>query len=216
MCVYLSTKCGVSILQQLVFTPKCFVCSKLGFDICSSCIQQIKPFRSRDLVELNACFCAGEYTGWLREAVIGYKNGNASHARFLSTILRIVLTELQPYGPVTLVPIPSSDQKKQERGFDTMTNLCKRIVADSPTYKLDATNLYLRRKVADQVGLSGALRQENLEGAFGARQNVNGTFVLVDDVITTGSTLNSAAKSLRLAGAQGIYALALCGTPKTR
>lgn len=117
---------------------------------------------------------------------------------------------------MTIVPIPSSDQKKRERGFDTMTTLCKRLVEDNPILKLDATNLYLRRKVADQVGLSGVSRRENLEGAFGIRQSVNGTFVLVDDVITTGSTLNSAAKSLRLAGAQRIYALALCGTPKTR
>lgn len=206
----------MSILQQLVFTPKCLVCSKLGLDVCSSCFQQIKPFRSQDLFELNACFCAGEYTGWLREAVIDYKNGKRSHARALSTFLRIALTELQLIGPMTIVPIPSSDQKKRERGFDTMTTLCKRLVEDDPILKLDATSLYLRRKVADQVGLSGVSRKENLEGAFGIRQSVNGTFVLVDDVITTGSTLNSAAKSLRLAGAQRIYALALCGTPKTR
>jgi predicted amidophosphoribosyltransferase len=45
---------------------------------------------------------------------------------------------------------------------------------------------------------------------------LNGMVVIVDDVITTGATLNSAAKALKLAGAQRVFALALCGTPKTR
>jgi predicted amidophosphoribosyltransferase len=66
----------------------------------------------------------------------------------------------------------------------------------------------------DQVGLNAAQRQTNLAGAFGARKIISGTVLLVDDVVTTGATLNSAARALRFAGAQRILAVALCGTPK--
>jgi predicted amidophosphoribosyltransferase len=59
-------------------------------------------------------------------------------------------------------------------------------------------------------------RHVNLEGAFGVRKALHGTVVIVDDVVTTGATLNSAAKALKFAGAQRIFALALCGDPKTR
>jgi ComF family protein len=206
----------VSILKQLVFTPKCFICGRLGINLCPTCIQQFKPFPARDLTEIQSCFAAGEYAGWLREAIICYKNGNASYSGALSTLLDMTLEAFFPDGGITLVPIPSSVQKIQERGFDSMTRICREVGKENAKFPLDNSILYLRRKVADQVGLSKPLRRINLEGAFGVRQSISGTFVLVDDVVTTGATLNSAAKSLRLAGAQRIFAVALCGIPKTR
>lgn len=180
------------------------------------CIRKVKPFQAKDLTELQATFCSGEYSGWLREGIIGYKNGKASYSTPLAIVLEKTLTMFLSNSAVTLVPIPSSDLKIRERGFDSMTQICKHLVNANSGLKLDSTNLFLRRNVADQVGLSAALRRQNLEGAFGARRNVSGTHILVDDVITTGATLNSAATTLKLAGAQHVFALALCGTPKTR
>lgn len=81
---------------------------------------------------------------------------------------------------------------------------------------MDETNLFLRRIVLDQVGLTAAQRHSNLEGAFGTRRTVNGTVVLVDDVVTTGATLNSAARILKFAGSQRVFAVTLCGSPKSR
>jgi predicted amidophosphoribosyltransferase len=116
----------------------------------------------------------------------------------------------------TLIPIPSSPQKIRQRGFDSMTNLCKHIAQERTSIKIDSSNLFLRRAVVDQVGLTALQRQTNLAGAFGMRETINGTVVIVDDVITTGATLNSAAQALKFAGAQRVFALALCGTPRTR
>lgn len=76
--------------------------------------------------------------------------------------------------------------------------------------------LYLGREVRDQVGLDARQRQTNLAGAFTARQRLSGTVVIVDDVTTTGATLTNAAKALRIAGAQSIFAIALCGSPDNR
>ena len=206
----------VSVLKQLVFTPRCLVCSRLGVEYCVTCIATIKPFRARDLSEVESCFCSGEYSGWLRDSIINYKNGDSRYTEMLSQILFNTFDKFFGTETLALIPIPSSQQKVRERGFDSVSNLCGRIARDNQSIDLDDSNLFLRRQVIDQVGLSAAQRHNNLEGAFGARRAVHGTVVVVDDVITTGATLNSAAKALKFAGAQRIFALALCGTPKTR
>jgi len=117
---------------------------------------------------------------------------------------------------LTLIPVPSSQQKIRERGFDSIANLCTNMIRERESLTLDTSNLFLRRSVVDQVGLTALQRQENLDGAFGTRRVISGTVVIVDDVITTGATMNSAARALKFAGAQRVFALALCGTPKIR
>lgn len=185
-------------------------------DFCLSCVESVKPFRARDLSEIEKCFCAGEYSGWLRDSLISYKNGDAKYTELLSHLLGKTLERFIAPENLTLIPIPSSPQKVRERGFDSITVLCVNVVRGSHSINMDASNLFLRRAVVDQVGLTAIQRQENLSGAFGVRRGINGTVVIVDDVITTGATLNSAAKALKHAGAQRVFALALCGTPKTR
>ena len=206
----------MSILKQLVFTPKCLICSRLGVEICLSCIKGVTPFRSKDLSEITDCFCAGEYSGWLRDALICYKNGDARYVELLSQVLYNTLDKFLGVNNLTLIPIPSSHQKIKERGFDSVTNICSNMIQRDKSLAMDETNLFLRRIVLDQVGLTAAQRHSNLEGAFGIRRTVHGTVVVVDDVVTTGATLNSAARTLKFAGAQRVFALALCGSPKTR
>ena len=206
----------MSILKQLVFTPKCLICSRLGVEICLSCIKGVTPFRAKDLSEITACFCAGEYSGWLRDALICYKNGDARYVELLSQVLYNTLDKFLGVNNLTLIPIPSSHQKIKERGFDSVANICSNMIQRDKSLAMDETNLFLRRIVLDQVGLTAAQRHSNLEGAFGIRRTVHGTVVVVDDVVTTGATLNSAARTLKFAGAQRVFALALCGSPKTR
>ena len=206
----------MSILKQLVFTPKCLICSRLGVEICLSCIKGVTPFRAKDLSEITACFCAGEYSGWLRDALICYKNGDARYVELLSQVLYNTLDKFLGVNNLTLIPIPSSHQKIKERGFDSVTNICSNMIQRDKSLAMDETNLFLRRIVLDQVGLTAAQRHSNLAGAFGIRRTVHGTVVVVDDVVTTGATLNSAARTLKFAGAQRVFALTLCGSPKSR
>ncbi len=206
----------MSILKQLVFTPRCLICRRLGDDFCLSCLEKIRPFRARKLSEIEGCFCAGDYSGWLRDSVICYKNGDARYTKLLAQVLGRTLDRLEVTQNLTLIPVPSSQQKIRERGFDSIANLCTNMIRERESLTLDTSNLFLRRSVVDQVGLTALQRQENLDGAFGTRRAISGTVGIVDDVITTGATMNSAARALKFAGAQRVFALALCGTPKTR
>lgn len=176
----------------------------------------MSPFQARNLTQLDDCFCAGEYSGWLRDAIICYKNGEVSQGELLAKLLSLTSEKFELDNNLTIIPIPSSHEKVTERGYDSILHLCKKLVKEKPNLRLEHNCLFLRRRVLDQVGLSAAQRQINLDGAFEARKNLSGAIVLIDDVITTGATLNNAARVLRLAGAQQVFAVTLCGSPKTR
>jgi ComF family protein len=179
-------------------------------------MNRVNPFQARNLAQLDGCFCAGDYSGWLRDSVICYKNGDLNQGELLSKLLCLTSEKFAPDSALTIIPIPSSQEKVSERGYDSILHLCKKLAKEKPNFTLEASCLVLRRRVFDQVGLSAIQRQANVDGAFEARKNLSGAVMLVDDVITTGATLNSAARVLRLAGAQQVFALALCGSPKTR
>lgn len=105
----------------------------------------------------------------------------------------------------TIVSVPTSTHKVRERGFDSIDLLCRQIVR----LRRDVTYfpvLRLHRPVLDQVGLSAAKRQANLKGAVISKMPISGSFVVIDDVVTTGSTVQECARALKFAGAEEVLA----------
>lgn len=111
-----------------------------------------------------------------------------------------------------LCPIPLSKQRFRWRGFNQSTIICQAL---SATLKIPYSNLILRnRNTKTQKDLSAKMRIKNIKGCF----NINPKFqkslknrnvILIDDVATTGSTLNAAADTLKLGGANKIYGFVL-------
>ena len=109
-----------------------------------------------------------------------------------------------------VVPVPLHRARLAKRGFN-QAELMGRAVAD----RLGAPLLGKLRAVRgtrDQVELTAASRRENVAGAFEARGPVAGSVLLVDDVMTTGATLNECARVLKATGAREVRALTLCRT----
>ena len=206
----------MSILQELLFTPRCILCSNLGSAVCLKCRTQIKPVSNRRLSGITYTLSAGEYSGWLREALISYKNGNQSVASTLAKILHESMAGSHIEFPLQVIPIPSSLSKIRERGYDSIANLCNEMSKLNAGLQVRHGALALKHEVRDQVGLSARERQQNLAGAISARLKLSGSALIVDDVVTTGATLINAAKALRIAGVQSIFALTLCGSPDSR
>ena len=70
-----------------------------------------------------------------------------------------------------------------------------------------------RRETVHQYDLSPQERKMNLEDCFAVTQNVTGkTVIVVDDIFTTGATMEEAAQTLKNAGAVEVYGLAFCGS----
>jgi ComF family protein len=105
-------------------------------------------------------------------------------------------------GADILVPVPLHRSRQRERGFNQARQLAKHL-------GLPVINALARtRNTASQADLPASKRGANVRGAFVARAGVDGlTIVLVDDVATTGATLNACAAVLLDAGAREVRAL---------
>jgi ComF family protein len=112
-----------------------------------------------------------------------------------------------------LVPVPLHPQKKRERGYNQSEFICRGIEeVTGISVRIDL--LHRRKYTVSQTQLSFEERKENVGDAFEVNEKRRGeitgkSFILVDDVITTGSTINACARELRDAGAVGVHAAAV-------
>ena len=136
--------------------------------------------------------------------------GALANARILGIRIaaagRPVLAQLaDPTARPLLVPLPLHPSRLVERGFNQSREIA-RIVARSLDLRVEELALRRVRATAPQVGLARFERAGNLSGAFAADARIvaGRTIILVDDVVTTGSTAAEAARTLLAADAQSV------------
>ena len=159
----------------------------------------------------SAARAAGDYEGTLRDIIHAFKYDNRrSLARPLGLMLRTAGADLL-VGAHCAVPVPLHPWRRLRRGFNQAEALAVQL-------GLPMTRALWRRRVtAPQAGLHAAARRRNVSGAFrlsrfGMRKSrqtrlADRIVVLVDDVRTTGATLNACAAVLLEAGAREVRAL---------
>ena len=113
-----------------------------------------------------------------------------------------------------MIPVPLHRRKLRQRGFN-QSALIVRAISPALGIGVDFFSLIRTRYTESQAGLSLEQRRKNVKGAFEARsdKNINGkTVILVDDVATTGNTMNECARILKKAGAYKVLGLTLART----
>lgn len=177
-------------------------------DVCGDCRRQRPSF---DLAR-----ALGTHTGPLRRAIIAYKfHGRTRLAEPLAQMLSDYLT--QPDGPASrlvgeadfIVPVPLHPNRRRWRGYDQAELLAGHLAdqVGRPTMPLVLARV---RETKPQIRLTPAQRRTNVRGAFQVRDPeacAGGRILLLDDVFTTGATLQECAKALRRAGAKSVFAL---------
>jgi ComF family protein len=139
-----------------------------------------------------------------------FKYGGQRHLRFpVANWLRETLQDPRLRGREfdAIVPVPLHPARQRERGFNQAAILAELLGAsvDAPVRMV----LERTRYTTTQTAYDRAERIENLHGAFRLRKNQDVRdfrVLLIDDVLTTGSTLSECARVLRLAGAVSIHA----------
>lgn len=111
---------------------------------------------------------------------------------------------------VFLVPVPLGKTRRKERGFNQVEEVA-RLVEKELKIQIESDILVRTRETVSQISLQRSDREENMRGAFRATRHADTscTYILIDDVITTGATLQSAINALQKAGAEHIIPLAL-------
>ena len=109
-----------------------------------------------------------------------------------------------------VVPVPLGRQRLKERGYNQVGLLAKPL-ASRMGWQFSNQVLVRARETRSQVGLSPVERKENISGAFRAdpARAAGKSILLMDDVVTTGSTLEACSEALVKAGAKTVYALTL-------
>ncbi|MBP7898458.1 ComF family protein [Candidatus Gracilibacteria bacterium] len=206
-----------------LFPPKCCVCECTGAHLCEYCrYDLVESFLTDDGVMLKspyASISAAKFfaitacrpTPVLRQALHAFKY---THTEELTEIFgEILVTRLKGFRfsrDVCIVPVPLHASRVRERGFN-QSLLLARYVAKRLRLKV-ADILERTRCTFPQAQLSRSDRILNVRGAFALKANVTKlprVVLLLDDVITTGSTFTSCRDVLIRAGATKVYGLAL-------
>ena len=147
--------------------------------------------------------------GTVREAIhsLKYRNLRAV-APILGQLLARYMESVTVPGAV-LVPVPLHKRRLRDRGYNQSELLAKEVGKRMCLPVMDA--LIIRtRNTPPQVSLSLEERMRNVEGSFACVGNAQGQrFIVVDDVVTTGSTVSACAAVLKAGGAESAWGLAL-------
>lgn len=221
---------AAAFLLDLIFPRRCVGCGKDRVWLCADCQGKIVVIKTPACPECQRITKHGEYCpthrkgkaasgvlvaahygeGPVKEAVHALKyDGIKELVEPLGSILAQAVFDRLPRGDLVVIPVPLHRRRLGARGFNQSG-----LLAKSAGMRLRLpllTGLFRVKNTTPQVDLSGDARRKNLVGAFvWEGSDLSGkTVLLVDDVTTTGTTLNEAAKPLKAAGARSVWGLVL-------
>lgn len=223
------SRAGQSLLD-LIYPPRCPGCGRMGVVFCDRCRARVELIvppvcrrcgcalpqdglcdRCRALPSnLDGILALAVFADPLRQAIHALKYENNTT---LAAPLGSMMVELWQRGSVPqadlILPVPLHTRRQAERGYN-QSRLLARVLGRGVGVPVDEYILTRQRPTLPQVGLDVVERQQNVEGAFACRGDVRGkTLVVVDDVCTTGATLEACAAALRAGGAAGVWGFTL-------
>ena len=216
------------VLERLigVIAPHyCLACGGEGDLVCNNCASAVAiPLPSRcyvckattdDFVVCDRCrvkshlrhvWISAQYSGLAKQLVQVYKFERGQEgAKFISKSMANVLPLINQRA--ILVPIPTATSRQRVRGYDHTKLLAKEV---SELTGLPYESMLGRLGQSRQVGTNRRDRLTQLSSAFYIKhpERVRGeSIILVDDIVTTGGTLESIAKILKQAGAKSVNAI---------
>ena len=194
--------------------------ASVAADYCRRCGRDVSPFgivngRCGGCWEKDYRFDGiarvGVYESTLRSLILAFKFSEKTElAPRLSAMLKQTLMVSGFYGQTDMiVPVPLHWRRKLRRGFNQSCLLAKQVKSKD---KLISTDLVRIRNTAQQWNLTPPQRRRNVKGAFAVRKGhpfKGKAVLLIDDISTSGATLNECAKTLKAAGAKKVYAAVL-------
>lgn len=194
----------------LVLPEVCAGCGIPDVALCSACLDALEPVPLGRVIDISGT-AVPVWSGLAFEGVAARviraikEEGRTPIARALAPAVRAAFTRLNAHGCV-LVPVPTSRESYRRRGFRLPELLAAR--AGLPSARL----LRHARRTGDQRGLDREARRANVAHSLTATDAAARRVVVLDDVVTTGATLEEAVRALRAAGAEVVGAVTAAAT----
>ncbi len=206
-------------ILDLFFPPRCAGCRSRGAWLCTPCYaacrlvppvdncEQHRRLASRFLTSSAAGYL---FEGALREAIHALKY---HHQPRLAEPLGDLLVRYHERYPVTvdaIVPVPLHQDRLRQRGYNQAALLGQRLAQRMGVPLLDHEMVRVRY-TSQQAGLNSAERRNNVRQAFRWQSSFRppARVMVLDDVLTTGATVEAVAQALQAAGSREVHAVAL-------
>jgi ComF family protein len=211
-------------ILDLVFPVKCISCGKSGTDLCRLCLNDA-PLAERETAEwifplydyrhpiIKKSLWLLKYNGKKRLAPVFAEN---IYAKIMEELSELAI--FQNFNNAILIPIPLSPKRYRERGFNQAQLICEEIIRISKTrsavLSLEKNILIKTKETEHQARIKDRnIRLKNLTGSFAIKNKKENmeflkgkNIILIDDITTTGATLNEARKILKQASARKVIA----------
>lgn len=197
-------------LLDLVFPPVC-ACGRVDYRFCGDCLKELERFPLEPRIvsgqPLDGLSSTGIYDGVLGQAIRAFKyDGLTGLDKQLAQRLKRAYEAT--HWPIDLIiPVPLAKKRQDERGYNQSEMLAACL---SEICAIPCRSGFMRRirETDQQARLSAEQRIANVRNAFEASEAVQGLAILIiDDVVTTGSTLHECGRALKTKGARAVYAL---------
>lgn len=217
---------GVNIFQaffeaidKILFLEKCLACKRPGPAICPHCCRNL-PRPEKDLPEY--IYALYEYRNpvvkkILTDAKYRKKFGGldvfASNMRSAMLDLASEYTELNNYSRIVIIPVPISRKRLKHRGFNQAELIAKEMLKDSKEFLLKTDIVQKIKDKTPQASIKN--RNERLKspvGSFRIKDNkeiAGALCIVIDDITTTGGTINEMRRILLESGARDVIGLAI-------
>lgn len=209
-------------ILNFIFPISCAGCSMADCVLCNECKSKFSKWH-RD--PFSGVFCKNIYScatyGWaVRRCILQWKDhGNQLLDKPFSNLLfSLIISVVGRSSKVAIIPVPSSFASKRKRGRSHMEPIAKNVVKSLKKQGVDATFVKAIKMInvrGKSVQARGS-RQRSLRTSKGLSVNVKGIksgykVIIIDDIITTGSTLKNCVKELNKSGVAVFACFALAG-----
>jgi ComF family protein len=208
--IYHALGCAYRWFLEALFPPKCIICHQEGRYLCLS-HQKFSPAPPNkvDFRFLDRIYAAVKYYDPISEKLISFLK-----FRGFSGVADIMADEIIKSVPVNfwkdaiIVPIPLHWMRQFWRGFNQTDSIAQALAKKIPHIKVQHI-LKRKKRTSQQARLSRQERFFNTQGAFFLNQKIQKTnhYILLDDVVASGATLESAAQTLKQSGVRNVEAL---------
>lgn len=229
----------INSILGIFFTNTCPVCGQaVAFNhegVCKECRGKIKYIREprcrkcgRPLVDMcqvlcNGCskrkhqfdsgVCVFEHSGEIKKSIYEFKyNNRRDYSEFYAKeAVKIYGRRLGEWNVQAIIPVPIHKERELERGYNQALEFGQAL-ARYIGIPVEKRALVRRKKTAPQKELTEIMRYLNLKNAFDVEQNsIVGIkrVLLVDDIYTTGSTVDACSSILKKAGVEEVYFLCI-------
>lgn len=207
-------------LKELLFPVHCYGCKALGIEICSNCRRFWNPHIYQQSIKNLTVYSSIKYSPIAKSILLSAKESGVKRADELivEALLNLIKRLPSQYlRNALLVPVPGSKRAIRKRGRNFLSEIAESISSRTgiPTY----TGININRSLLDQSRLSAADRRRNIFNSFELvepipdqqlNQLLQSEIFLVDDLVTTGSTLLEAKRALNMRGIKVNLAITAC------